>query len=737
MKNTGITRRNFIKSSAAVTVLAGIGTSCSNLSETEEVVNDIEADTVSSASVQGEEYYNCCPRNCYDTCSVVTTVKDGVITYVAGNENNTYTDGKLCVKGYTYPRRIYSPDRIKYPMKQNGKGTGDWERISWDEAFEIIGKKIIEIQEKHGNTLPICLNKYSGNFNVLNYSIEGMISSFGHATYTQGSPCDPAGITAQTFDMGASTCPDPESLKESKLIILWGGNPAWTAVHSMRIVNEARENGAKVIVIDPIMTDTASRVDEYIEVKSSTDGALALGMCKYILDNNLQDDKWMEENSLGYQEFIDYVNSEITVEWASKETGVSVEIIEQLAHEYATTKPAAIFAGYGLQRHTNGGMTIRTLDALSALCGNINTLGGGVGYSQGISWAFNYNAMTECGTREDNVSEDRYINMNNFGEEALNLSEYPIELLWIACRNPLSQDPEEGKVKQVFENTDLVVTVDQFFTKSAEMSDIVLPVSTIFETWGIHASYWHYWINGNEPAIQPMFESKSDLEIAMGLSKKMNELKEGSSTFITDRSVEEWCSKELNDDILQKFGYTDWKQLFEKGTEKVTGYEVAWKDGNFKTPSGKYEFLSKTAEEMGHTALPKYFEPTKGDAEYNLRLITPHTKYSLHSQFQNIDWMMNIQSEPHIEINSKLASEYGIAQDDLVNVTSELDTIQIKAKVTENVPYNEVVIYEAWFKGNDFNVNKLVKAIPTDMGKYSSGQTSVSFHDTYVKISRA
>ncbi len=746
--NKGITRRTFIKGSVATSVLASMGATSCSLREVEEDVldnatqNDVpdtNTDAVSTATLAESTVFNCCPRNCYDTCSIKTVVEDGVIKYVKGNENNTYTAGKLCTKGYSYPRRVYSPDRIKYPMKQNGKGTGDWERISWDAAYEMIAKKIIEIQDKYGNTLPMCLNKYSGNFNVLSYGVEGMMSSFGHHTIAQGTPCWPAGIDAQTYDMGTLLNADPENFDKSKLIILWGVNPAWTSVHSMNIIQTARENGCKVIVIDPIITDSASKADEYIEIKTSADGALALGMCKYILDNNLQDNTWMEENSVGYQEFIDYVNTEVTVEWASEKTGISVETIERLAKEYATMDPASIWIGYGMQRHINGGMSVRAIDALVALCGNINVVGGGANYGQLDSWKFNYNAMVEPGTREDNVEANRYVNINDFGADVLSLREdaHPIEMLWIACRNPMSQDPEAGVVKQAFESVDFVVTVDQFFTKSVEMSDLVLPCTTIFETWGLHASYWHYWINGNQPAIDPLYESKSDIEIAMGISKKINELKPGSCTFPTDRTVEEWVSKELTDDAIKAFGFNKWSDIFEKGTAKVQGYDSAWTDGNFRTPSGKYEFLSETAKSMGHTDIPRYLEALQPENEFKIRLLTPHWKYSIHSQFQNLDWFMNINDEPFVEMHSELASEKGIVDGDLVNLRSVMGEIQIKAKITNNVPKNEVVIYETWLKDNDFNVNDLVEAIPADMGAYAMGQDGISFHDTFVDITKA
>ena len=161
-----------------------------------------------------------------------------------------------------------------------------------------------------------------------------------------------------------------------------------------------------------------------------------------------------------------------------------------------------------MQRHANGGANVRAIDALAALCGNVGKLGAGANYAQLDSWGFNYAAMVDSPANTDNVASDRYININNFAADLLNINNNlknpPVKLLWVACRNPMSQDPEAGLVEKAFKSVDLVVTVDQFFNKSVQMSDIVLPVCTIFETWGLHASYWHYWMNGNEPAIEQM-----------------------------------------------------------------------------------------------------------------------------------------------------------------------------------------------------------------------------------------
>ncbi|MCH6267644.1 molybdopterin-dependent oxidoreductase [Neobacillus citreus] len=733
MLTESITRRNFLKGSASLTALLGLGAAGS------QAPNGLVSKAAAKANGKVQQFYNACPRNCYDTCSILTTVEDGRITFITGNENNSYTKGRLCVKGNTYPRVVYSPDRIKYPMRQKGRGSGNWERISWDEAYTIIAKKILEIKKEYGSTLPICLNKYSGNFNILNYATEGMLSSIGYTTRAQGTPCDPAGSDAQGFDMGAAYNNDPEQFLDANYIILWGANPAWTSAHSMYFIEQAKERGTKLVVIDPLITQTASKADEYIQVKASTDGALALGMIRYIFDHQLYDKEWVAANSIGFSEFFAYVNKNITVEWAAEKTGVPQPVIERLAREYATAKPANIWIGFGMQRHVNGGAMVRAIDALAAITGNIGKRGGGVNYIGEETWGFNYYTMGFGAPEGSGGEEDRYVNMNNFGAQVLAANDPPIKMMWIACRNPLAQDPEPTVVKKAFDQMDLIVTADLYMTQTVEYSDIVLPVTTPFESVGINVSYWHYWMNVNEQAIKPLYEAKSDLEIAMGLSEKLNQLSSGSCTFPTSGDPKDWVEKEFNDEIKELFNIDSWEDLRKKGgtakaNEKIT---VAWEDLKFRTPSGKYEFFSKKAVEYGHHPLPVFTEEYKAPKEYPIRCMSPHWKFGIHSQFQHQDWLMAIQDHPFLEIHPELARKKGIQNDDIVKIINETGHMTLPAKITKMVPPDTVVMYEGWWKGVNYTENFTVKALAEDMGEYQKGQRGIAFHDNFVNIEKA
>lgn len=741
-----VSRRQFLKALAISGAVASVPGS---------LLKAMEAGAEVSYEEAFEIFRNACPRNCFDTCSIKTFVKDGMIHHIEGAAESTFTDGGLCVKGYAYPRRVYSPDRIKYPMMQVGRGSGNWKRISWDEAIDRIARKIHEINDKDGNLLSLALDKYSGNFGITHYGVEGMMSSLGYTTRFVGTPCWPAGIDAQNYDMGEMWCNDPEDMVKSKYIIVWGANPAWCSVHSMKYIYEAREKGAKVVVIDPVLTQTAAKADQYIQVKTAGDGALALGMARHLLDKGMIDQSFVSQHALGFEEFKAYLKKNVSLDWAAKESGVPTLVIQQLAEEFAAADPATIWLGYGLQRHTNGGATVRAIDALVAMTGNIGKEGGGARYGHLRTWGFNYNAMVNpapegaVGMMDGKPIKgdfhfidgskakftDRSMNMNQLAREILNSADPKLRMLWVACRNPFSQDPDTAQLQKAFDTLEMVVVVDQFFTKTVDQADIVLPHTTLFEENTVNVSYWHYWLGINEQAIQPMYESKSDVQIAAMLSKRMNEIKAGSCTFPVEMDTQKWMEKEFNQGIYDFFGISSWKDLRKGPVKAKLPSSAAWHDFKFKTPSGKYEFKSQLAADHGHKALPEYRAKRKPTA--SLRLLTPHSKFSIHSQFQNLDFMEELNPEPLVYIHPKTAVQRGIKNGNMVRIFNRHGELKVKASLTDAVAADEIMMYQAWFRNSPFNVQNLLDDEAADMGAFKTGAPGIATHDQFAEIEKA
>lgn len=617
--------------------------------------------------------------------------------------------------------------------------------------MQRIATKMLEIKKKDGSMLGLAMTKYSGKFGVLNYAVEGMMSSLGYTTRFAGTPCWPAGIDAQNYDMGDMWCNDPEDFVKAKYIIIWGANPAWCSMHTMKYIYQAREKGAKVVVIDPLLTQTAAKADLYLRVRPGSDGALALGMARHLVDKGLVDQDFVNNYSHGYPEFEAYLRNSVTVEWASEICGLSADVIRQLAEEFTAVNPATVWIGYGMQRHVNGGANVRAIDAFVAMTGNIGIEGGGARYGHLHTWGFNYNAMLQkppvgsigmpgaAGTTSEFGSagevaqySDRSLNINQTAKGILEANEPPVRMLWVACKNPFAQDFDRSKMEKAFEKLEMVVCADQFFNETVQHADIVLPVTTAFEEWNVDASYWHYWLSINQPAIKPMYEAKCDLEIAVLLSRTINKLEPGSCTFPQEFNHKRWLDQEFNDGMAKMFGISSWDDLLDGPKKAILPSSAAWYDRKFKTPSGKFEFRSELCEKNGHTALPEYKPEAKSTLPFHL--FTPHVQFGIHSQFINLDWMQVFYPEPFVYMHPISAEKRGIAENDLVKVFNTVGEVELRAKVTANVPEDFLVMYEAWFPKRKYNVQNVVADTPADMGLMKTGAPGAAIHSQFADI---
>lgn len=681
-----------------------------------------------------------CPRNCYDTCAILAYVRNGRIVNITGDPAHGYTRGKLCAKGYSYLRRVYSPDRIRQPLRQSGRGTGNWHPITWDEALDIICDKMLELKHQYGTTLPICLNKYSGNFGLLNNAIEGLLNRFGPTTQVLGSPCWSAGLDAQHLDFGNNYNSDPENIRQSKLIILWGVNPAWTAVHSLPYIHEARRQGAKVVAIDPIYSETGKKADIYIQVRPGQDGYLALAVAKTIVEMGRENHEFVRQYSHGWDLFKSHLLS-LDMGQLLEQCGVRPKVVEYLADLLITHTPAFIWIGFGLQRYTSGGQNVRAIDALGALTGNIGKPGGGAHYANLSIWKlfqFNFH-KTEY--------ENRYLNINHFAHEIRRTQDPPVKMLWIANRNLFGQDANSNTLAQLIKDMDLLVCIDEFMTESAKYCDLLLPTTTFFEELDLVPGYWHHWLALNEQAISPLYQSKSDLEIAMLVSRKLNELEPGSCSFAQNASPESFLDAEFDEHAYRLLGIDHWSALRD-GPVRVRIPFVAWQDYAFATPSGRYEFYSQKAAQTGLPALPlcrQREQPGHPDHErqnatqitaekqYAFRLLSPHSQHSINSQFSNLDWIKALKREPAVSINREVATEKQIRTGDMVRLFNAHGEIFMKANITTHIPRDVLVCHQG-STDKPIHINKLLSGELTDMGSLTTGNSGLAIFETFVDI---
>jgi anaerobic selenocysteine-containing dehydrogenase len=653
--------------------------------------------------------------------------RNGKLVKVTGDKKHGYTNGKLCPKGYNYLSHVYHPERLKYPMMQTKRGSGEWSRISWEEAIDIICDKIIELYDRFGTNLSLALNKYSGNFGILHNSVEGFFNSLGQTSRAIGSPCWSSGLDASIYDFGNYKNSDPEQLCYADTIILWGSNPVWTSMHSVPYLYEAKRRGATIITIDPVYTATAKKSDIYVQINPSTDGAMALALAKIIYEKNGLDEEFINKYTIGFDVFLKYLKS-LEMDSLLKECGLSKEIIEKIAETMMYGKKTMVWIGFGFQRNKNGGQNIRSINALMAMTGNIGKMGSGVLYAQKASMKFT-NSTTKYfnqGFNEENCV--RSLHMNDFAKALQEAKDPPIKMLWVSCRNLLTQNPDQKLLERLLLNLELIVTVDQFMTPTAKLSDIVLPATTNFEEWDIVPSYWNHWIGINEPAIEPYYESKSDLEIVRLLAKQLNKLRPGFSTFPYEKSVEDFIEDEFTDEIYENLGITNWRDLLE-GPKRVNLPDIAWEDKEFETPSGKFEFYSELALRNGKSPIAQYTFSRIEKTGDQFLLLTNHGQFSLNSQFQNLNLIQKERKEPIVFIHPSSATRKGLTNGSWVSVYNDHGEIRLKCILSHNV-HPSVILVQA-----DHNfVNKLISFTPTDMGEVSSGHEGMAFNSTYVSI---
>lgn len=653
--------------------------------------------------------HHTCPRNCYDSCPMLAYTRGGRIEKLTGDGSTDPAFFQLCSKASWILGTVEHPQRLLFPLRQAGRGTGRWQRISWDTAIDIIARKILELKERYSSTLPLCLNKYSGNFGLLHYACEGMFNSLGPTTQTTGTPCFSSGIDAQKLDFGGNVTSAMHELIHSQLIILWGVNPAWTSIHSLPALYTARDHGAKIVVIDPVYTETARKADYYIQTRPGSDAALVLLLLKKLAARGaLAAD---DPRILGAASLLRKIRrlDAKTLYAAIDQDEATIEMLTDLI---ATHHPMHIWCGFGMQRHIQGGLTIRLIDALSMLTGNIGIAGGGVNFADRDGVPFPHATKR---ARKDT----RYININQFAQRLSSLQEPPVRLLWVACRNLIGQDVAPHKLRACWQDLELVVVADKFLTQTAEMADIVLPVTTEFESLDVYTGYFQHWLGVNEPAIAPRGEAKSDLEIARLLTRRLNALAPGTSDFPAGQTDEEFLDAEFTPAVCEQLGISGWRDLCA-GAIKVRTSSIAWEGGHFATDDGKFHCCD----------LPENIELLLPTPAYPFHFITPHAQQNINGQIHT--QLHALPEYPRVYIHPAAAKKRRLSEGQPVILWNEYGKITATIHYDEHLSPDVLLSYQG--SSRQGRLNALNGGRATDLGTLSTGAPGVALYDVFVNI---
>lgn len=655
-----------------------------------------------------------CPHDCPDTCAMLVTVEGGRATGLRGDPDHPFTRGALCVKVDDYLDRVYSADRVLYPLRRTGaKGSGRFERITWDRALDEIATRFKQVIAAHGPQaiLPYSYLGTEGILNGLNVG-DPFFNKLG-ASISERTFCDSGSCTAYFMTIGPTPGTEPETFVHSKYIVLWACNVISTNIHLWPIISEARRRGAKVVVIDPVRTRTAQQADWHIPIRPGTDGALALGMMHVIIAENLVDADYVARYTVGYDALKERVENYPPAR-VSEITGIPAEDILTLAREYARTQPSVLRIGVAIERHAGGGQCVRAIACLPALVGAWRRPGGGL--LQLPIWAFPIKWETLMHP-EFIRPGTRVINQFRLGPALtgeLGLTP-PIKALMVYNSNPVLVAPEQDKIVAGLAREDLFTVVsEQFLTDTADFADIVLPATTQLEQFDVMFSWGHLYLSLNQPAIAPLGEAIPNTELFRRLAARMG--------------LDDPCFRRADEQIAMEA--LDWSAPALEGIDMALlrrdGYarlKVGTPDtfaphaeGNFPTPSGKTEFASSMAANGNFVLplfrqgsnefqpgepvdpLPSYIPPRESPrtspelaSRYPLNLLSPKSHAFLNSSYGNLPRQRRVAGEPGVLLNPKDAAARGVVGGGAVRVFNDRGSFEAIATVTETVSPGVVV----------------------------------------------
>jgi anaerobic selenocysteine-containing dehydrogenase len=694
-----------------------------------------------------------CPHDCPDACGVLITVDDGRAVKIQGDPAHPVTRGFLCAKVTKYLDRVYSPDRVLYPMRRVApKGLAprsadksvsatqpEFERTTWDEALDEITARLKSIAAEFGSEAILPFS-YGGTLGKLGYG--SMDRRFFHrlgASQLARNICSDAGEAGVMSVYGANISTEPEQFRHSKYIIAWAANIHGNNVHLWPFIEEARRDGAKLVVIDPYRTRTAACADWHLPVNPGTDVALALGMMHVIINENLHDGDYVSRHTLGFDQLRarvqDYPPDKVA-HW----TGISAADIQKLAREYATVRPAVIRMNYGVQRSENGGMASRAIAMLPCITGSWKEVGGGFQLSTSGAYELNTAALRRPELMKSSLGRPaRVLNMVELGRALNEVNDPPVKALFVYNSNPAAICPNRNEVVRGLLRPDLFTVVhEQFFTDTTDYADIVLPATTFFEHKDLQDAYGHYYLQVSNQAIEPLGECRSNVDLFRVLAERMgfdDHCFRDSVDDLIDQALDSPnpLLKGLSRERMETEGHI--RLNFDgSGTASAKPF-LPFANGNFRTASGKAELYNERLKAQGLDPVAAFVPPAESrhaatSKAFPLELLARKADNFLNSTFSNLPSLQPMEETGLLEISSKDAQSRSIREGDTVRVFNRRGEIRLKARVDGRVSPGVVAAKLNWAKltpGN-LNINVLTSEKLSDMGN------SATFYSVLVEV---
>ena len=722
-----------------------------------------------SASSPFRVVHTVCSHDCPDSCGVLVTVDGtGRAVKVQGDPAHPVTQGFLCGKVAKYLDRVYAPDRVLYPMKRlagaakglrrRGSEHEAFERVSWDEALDAIAARLKKVSEEHGpeSILPY---SYAGTIGLLGFgSMDRRLFHRMGASQLDRTICSEAGGVAWNLVYGRKLGTPTEDYRLAKLIVAWGANIHGNNVHLWPFIEQARRNGARLIVIDPYRTRTAALADWHIAIRPGTDVALALGMMHVILREGLEDRAFIADRTHGIEQLAERVR-EYTPERVAHWTGMTPGEVEQLAGEYAITRPAALRLNYGVQRSENGGTAVRAIAMLPALTGAWKHRGGGGSLSTSGGFQWNRKALERPDLAEKSPLGRlaRVVNMSRLGEALTELGTKPherpgegprVRALFVYNSNPGAIAPNQNAVRRGLTRPDLFTVVhEQFFTDTTDYADYVLPATTFLEHTDIQGAYGHYFVQLSQKAIEPVGEARPNVWLFAQLAQRMG--------------YDDACFRETEEEMIAQalqmgpdghagspgMEHITMEALEREGHVPLSFHRAPEEEpflpftrGTLETPTGRIEFASEALAAQGLDPVPSFTPPAESRwgadaARYPLEYLPRKADNYMNSTFANLDGhrKMEARTNHKLELHTDDARARGIVDGDAVRIFNDRGELRLTAMVTGSVPRGVVAGRLDWAKLHleGTNQNALTSERLTDLG------AAATFYSVLVEVEKA
>ena len=618
-----------------------------------------------------------CNRDCPDACGIVATVEDGRVTALRGDPDHPVTRGFLCYRTNRFLERQYDPERLTTPLLRRN---GSFEPVSWDVALDLVAQHMLRIREESG---PAAILNYrsGGSLGMMKGLIDYFFECFGPVTIKSGSVCSGAGNAAQERDLGEANSNDLHDLLNSRTIILWGKNPFVSNLHLLPVLREARDRGARLVLIDPVRHRGAELCETYVQPRPGSDIALALGVIRQLFETRRTDPN-APSYCDGVEELRELAFSQTAGEWASR-ADLSPATIEDLARLYSDG-PSAILVGWGLQRRGNGFAAVRILNALCAVSGNLGVSGGGVSFNFKRRGAFDLSFVGGLEVAPRAIPEPL------LGPGILEADDPPVRMVWISNGNPVTMLPESETVARALRSREFTVVVDSFLTDSAREAHLVLPVTTMLEDDDLVGAYGNHYLGNVAPVVSAPDGVRSDYEILQGLAPRVGLADEFAAP------VAEWKRRMLRP--LEESGVT--VETLEAGAVRnPLAPKIAFADRKFGTPTGRVDL----SREIGP-------DPVLPTAERPLLLMALSTAKAQCSQ-----WPSRLQNGPVVAtVHPESAAGFG--EGDVVRVESEVGSMKVELKFDERQRRDVLLMPKGGWRSRGRCPNSLVRARTTDVG---------------------